>query len=90
VIVTEPLPAPPLMPFAVPPLAPPGATPAQAALAWVIQQPGVSTVIPGARSPAQARQNAAAAALPPFTDSQLSAIQAIYDQRIRPQVHHRW
>jgi aryl-alcohol dehydrogenase-like predicted oxidoreductase len=71
-------------------LAPPGATPAQAALAWVIQQPDVSTVIPGARSPAQARQNAAAAALPPFTDSQLSAIQAIYDQRIRPQVHHRW
>jgi aryl-alcohol dehydrogenase-like predicted oxidoreductase len=71
-------------------LAPPGATPAQAALAWVIQQPGVSTVIPGARSPGQARQNAAAAALPPFTDAQLAAIQAIYDQRIRAQVHHRW
>ncbi|HKA95607.1 MAG TPA: aldo/keto reductase, partial [Streptosporangiaceae bacterium] len=71
-------------------LAPPGATPAQAALAWVIQQPGVSTVIPGARSPEQARQNAAAAALPPFTDSQLGAIQAIYDQRIRSQVHDRW
>ena len=71
-------------------LAPPGATPAQAALAWVIQQPGASTVIPGARSPVQACQNAAAAALPPFTGAQLSAIQAIYDQRIRPQVHHRW
>ena len=71
-------------------LAPAGATPAQAALAWVIQQPGVSTVIPGARSPEQARQNAAAAALPPFTDSQLGAIQAIYDQRIRSQVHDRW
>jgi len=71
-------------------LALPGATPAQAALAWVIQQPGVSTVIPGARSPKQARQNTAAAALPPFTGTQLSAIQAIYDQRIRAQVHHRW
>ena len=71
-------------------LAPPAATPAQAALAWVIQQPGVTTVIPGARNPQQARQNAAAAALPPFTDDQLSAIQAIYDQRIRAQVHHRW
>ena len=71
-------------------LAPPAATPAQAALAWVIQQPGVSTVIPGARSPGQARQNAAAAGLPPFTDAQLSAIQAIYDRRIRAQVHHRW
>jgi aryl-alcohol dehydrogenase-like predicted oxidoreductase len=71
-------------------LAPAGATPAQAALAWVIQQPGVSTVIPGARSPEQARQNAAAAALPPFIDSQLGSIQAIYDHRIRSQVHGRW
>ena len=71
-------------------LVPPGAPPVQAALAWVIQQPGVSTVIPGARSPQQARQNAAAAGLPPFTDSQLNAIQAIYDQRIRAQVHHQW
>src|SRR5580658_7160229 len=35
-------------------LVPPGATPAQFALAWVIQQPGVTTVIPGARSPGQA------------------------------------
>jgi aryl-alcohol dehydrogenase-like predicted oxidoreductase len=56
----------------------------------VIQQPGVSTVIPGARSPGQADQNAAAAGLPPFTDAQLSAIQAIYDRRIRAQVHDRW
>jgi aryl-alcohol dehydrogenase-like predicted oxidoreductase len=65
-------------------------TTAQAALAWVIQQPGVTTVIPGARNPDQARQNAAAAALPPFTGDQLSAIKAIYDQRIRAQLHHRW
>ena len=71
-------------------LTPPGATPAQAALAWVIQQPGVTTVIPGARNPEQARQNAAAAALPPFTGDQLDAIQAIYDQHIRAQIHHRW
>ena len=71
-------------------LVPPGATPAQAALAWVIQQPGVSTVIPGARNPQQARQNAAAAELPPFTGAQLSAIKAIYDRRIRAQVQHRW
>src|SRR4029079_13021471 len=35
----------------------PGGTPAQWALRWVIQQPGVTTVIPGARNPAQARQN---------------------------------
>jgi aryl-alcohol dehydrogenase-like predicted oxidoreductase len=71
-------------------LAPDGATPAQAALAWVIQQPGVTTVIPGARNPGQARQNAAAAALPPFSGAALTAIEAIYDQEIRDQVHDRW
>ena len=45
-------------------LVPAGVTPAQAALRWVIQQPGVTTVIPGARNPEQARLNAAAAGLP--------------------------
>ena len=71
-------------------LAPAGATPAQAALRWVIQQPGVSTVIPGARNPEQAGQNAAAAGLPPFSDADLAAIADLYDRRIRPQVHDRW
>jgi aryl-alcohol dehydrogenase-like predicted oxidoreductase len=71
-------------------LAPAGATPAQAALRWVIQQPGVSTVIPGARNPEQARQNAAAAGLPPFSDTDLAAIADLYDRRIRAQVHDRW
>src|ERR1700691_584607 len=71
-------------------LAPAGATPAQAALRWVIQQPGVSTVIPGARNPEQAEQNAAAAALPPFSDATLAAIAGLYDRRIRAQVHDRW
>jgi aryl-alcohol dehydrogenase-like predicted oxidoreductase len=71
-------------------LAPAGATPAQAALRWVIQQPGVSTVIPGARNAAQAEQNAASAALPPFSDADLAAIADLYDRRIRAQVHDRW
>jgi len=71
-------------------LAPAGATPAQAALRWVIQQPGVSTVIPGARNPEQAEQNAAAAGLPPFSDAGLAAIADLYDRRIRAQVHDRW
>jgi aryl-alcohol dehydrogenase-like predicted oxidoreductase len=71
-------------------LAPAGATAAQAALRWVIQQPGVSTVIPGARNPEQARQNAAAAELPPFTDAELGAIEQLYDRRFRAQIHDRW
>jgi aryl-alcohol dehydrogenase-like predicted oxidoreductase len=71
-------------------LAPAGATPAQTALRWIIQQPGLTSVIPGARNPEQARANAAAAALPPLTDETLDAVRDLYDSRIRAQVHHRW
>ncbi|MEU5642695.1 aldo/keto reductase [Streptomyces milbemycinicus] len=71
-------------------LAPEGATPAQTALRWVVQQPGVTSVIPGARSPEQARANAAAAALPALEQDTLDAVHELYDRRIRAQVHHRW
>jgi aryl-alcohol dehydrogenase-like predicted oxidoreductase len=71
-------------------LAAAGATPAQTALRWIIQQPGVTTVIPGARNPEQAEQNAAAADLPPLSDATLAAIADLYDRRIRAQVHDRW
>jgi aryl-alcohol dehydrogenase-like predicted oxidoreductase len=40
-----------------------GAPMAQASLAWLLAQRGVSTVVAGARSPAQVRQNAAAGSL---------------------------
>jgi aryl-alcohol dehydrogenase-like predicted oxidoreductase len=69
---------------------PAGTAPAQAALRWIIQQPGVTTVIPGARNAGQARQNAAAAGLPPLTDVELRGIQDLYDRRIRALVHDRW
>ena len=41
-------------------------SPARAALAWVAQLDGVTTVIPGARSAEQARDNAAAGSVPPL------------------------
>jgi aryl-alcohol dehydrogenase-like predicted oxidoreductase len=63
---------------------------AQAALRWVIQQPGVTTVIPGARSPEQARQNAAAGSLPPLSQDALDTIAALYDSHFRAQIHARW
>jgi len=66
------------------------ATPAQAALAWVVQQPGVTTVIPGARSPEQAAANAAAGSLPPLGEDFLAGVRALYDRELRPLVHHRW
>jgi aryl-alcohol dehydrogenase-like predicted oxidoreductase len=72
------------------PLVPDGATMAQFALRWIIDQPGVTVVIPGARNPQQARGNAAAAGLAPLPQSSLDAIRAVYDDLIRPQVHDRW
>ncbi|WP_240619690.1 aldo/keto reductase [Blastococcus sp. TF02-8] len=60
------------------------------ALRWAIDQPGVTTVIPGARNVEQVRGNVAAASLPPLTDSQLSDLERLYDERIRAHVHDRW
>jgi aryl-alcohol dehydrogenase-like predicted oxidoreductase len=63
---------------------------AQFALRWVIDQPGVSTVIPGARSVEQLSQNVAAADLPPLRQDQLDGVREIYDRLIRQHVHDRW
>ncbi|MFD4524439.1 aldo/keto reductase [Streptomyces sp. NPDC058470] len=71
-------------------LAPEGATPAQLALRWIIQLPGVTTVIPGARNPGQARANAAAAQLPELPQKTLDAIEDLYERRIKEQVEGRW
>jgi aryl-alcohol dehydrogenase-like predicted oxidoreductase len=72
------------------PLTPDGASTAQFALRWILDQPGVSVVIPGARNPAQARANAAAADLAPVTDKAQAAVRETYDDLIRSQVHDRW
>jgi len=71
-------------------LTPAGATTAQLALRWIIDQPGVSTVIPGARNAEQARGNADAARIPSLDDWTLDRFREIYDERIRPHVHDRW
>jgi aryl-alcohol dehydrogenase-like predicted oxidoreductase len=71
-------------------LTPEGATTAQLALRWIVDQPGVTTVIPGARSAEQARGNAEAALLPPLDDSTQDALRDIYDREVREHVHHRW
>ncbi len=69
---------------------PAGATTAQLALRWVIDQPGVSVVIPGARSPQQALGNAEAAELLPLDHATQDGLKRIYDESIRFHVHHRW
>jgi aryl-alcohol dehydrogenase-like predicted oxidoreductase len=72
------------------PLVDRGVTLAQFALRWVIDQAGVSTVIPGARNPEQVRGNAAVAALAPLRSDQLAGVVDVYDRLIRQHVHDRW
>ncbi len=71
-------------------LAPEGVTPAALALRWVIDQPGVTTVIPGARNVGQARANAVASDVPALDADTQAAIAEIYERRIRALVHDRW
>jgi aryl-alcohol dehydrogenase-like predicted oxidoreductase len=70
--------------------APEGVTPAQAAIAWVAQQRGVTTVIPGARSVAQAESNAAAGRVPLLGPGFDAGVHAIYDEFFRAAIHSRW
>ncbi len=67
-----------------------GLTPAQLALRWIIDQPQVTAVIPGARSVEQACGNAAAAEVAPLDDDTRAAVRDLYDEKIRPSVHIRW
>ena len=71
-------------------LVPEGMTPAQYALRWIIDQPGVSVVIPGASRAEQAAANAAAGSMAPLTQEQLADLEALYDRHIREHVHHKW
>jgi aryl-alcohol dehydrogenase-like predicted oxidoreductase len=71
-------------------LLPGDVTPAQAAIAWVVQQRGVTTVIPGARNADQARANAAAGALGRLPADFMAGVHHIYDEHFRETVHPRW
>jgi aryl-alcohol dehydrogenase-like predicted oxidoreductase len=72
------------------PLVPAGATMAQLALRWILMFDAVSCAIPGAKTEAQARDNAAAASLPPLSEATMAAVRRIYDERIRAHVHASW
>ena len=65
-----------------------------ASLAWIAAQPGVTSVIPGARTPQQADANAAAGALlePGAFDLGAfdAAVHAVYDRHLREAIHPLW
>lgn len=65
---------------------------AQLALGWLAQLPGVTTVIPGARSVEQARANASAGSLDSglITGDVAARITELYDRYFRTSIHPRW
>lgn len=71
-------------------LVPDGVSTAQAALAWITAQEGISTVIPGARNVEQARGNAEAAAVGGIDATFDVGVHEIYDRYFRASIHPRW
>ena len=63
---------------------------AQLALRWIVMFREVSTVIPGAKTAEQARENAEAASLPPLDERSMALIDDVYRRRIAPHVEDRW
>jgi Predicted oxidoreductases (related to aryl-alcohol dehydrogenases) len=71
-------------------LVPQGASMAQFALRWILMDPAVTVVIPGARNAEQAHSNAKAAELAPLSAETMAAARSVYDRLIAPHVHQRW
>ncbi len=71
-------------------LCPAGMTMVQFALRWILMFDAVTCAIPGAKRPAQAEENIAAADMPALSDAVLAQVEAVYDRHIRELVHHYW
>lgn len=63
---------------------------APVALKWILQQEAVSCIIPGASSAQQVDSNLSALEEKDLTAEQVSAVQKVYEQYIKPSVHHLW
>ncbi|MDQ1203826.1 aldo/keto reductase [Microbacterium sp. SORGH_AS_0862] len=64
-----------------------------AVLAWIAALPGVTSVIPGARTSAQAQSNADAATLLDGgfdLDAFDAVVRDVYDRRLRAEIHPHW
>ena len=67
-----------------------GMTLTQMALRWLLMSPAVTCAIPGAKCASQVEENVRAADLPALPKTIVTRVGAIYDRRVRPQVHHYW
>jgi aryl-alcohol dehydrogenase-like predicted oxidoreductase len=71
-------------------LVPAGVEMASWALRWILMEPAVTCVIPGAKRPEQVEQNVAAADLPALAGEVMAAVREIYASKIKSRVHHYW
>lgn len=69
---------------------PVGATMAAFALRWILMEDAVTVVIPGAKTPAQAKANAVAAEMVPLSADVMNAAREVYARLIAPHVHAHW
>lgn len=72
------------------PLVPDGMTLSQFALAWILANDAITTVIPGAKNAAQATANAAASDVPALPQATLETLKNLYQREIAGFVHHLW
>jgi aryl-alcohol dehydrogenase-like predicted oxidoreductase len=71
-------------------LLPAGVSMSQFALRWILMFDAVSCAIPGGKRPEQVAENSRASDLPPLAPETMAGVQRIYNEKIRPLVHHRW
>ena len=63
---------------------------APVALRWILNHPEVSCIIPGASRPDQVLSNLSGAEIPGLTEYEQYLVQEIYENDIKPLVHHYW
>jgi aryl-alcohol dehydrogenase-like predicted oxidoreductase len=61
-------------------------TMAQMALRWILDHDAVSTIIPGASSPEQAKANTVAAGLPPLPEDLHTTFARFYKEQVAPHI----
>ncbi|MFW5811917.1 MAG: aldo/keto reductase [Alkalispirochaetaceae bacterium] len=65
-------------------------TMAQQAIRWILDNPAVSCVIPGASRPEQLTQNVLSSDLQPLNRETHKRVEELYASHIKPTVHSRW
>lgn len=68
------------------PLVPNEMNMAQMALRWILDHDAVTTIIPGARTPEQAKSNASASGLPPLSNEVHQQLKQIYEEKVKPNI----